>query len=109
MTNEEMQRTMEFILNQQAQFVASQQKADERFARLEDIVSKLAAATLSRFESTDARVSALSEEVDAKFAALIDSQMRTEESIKKTDEAVRNLTVVVDRYFRERNGQKGSE
>ena len=109
MTNEEMQRTMEFILNQQAQFVASQQKADERAARLEDIVGKLAAATLSRFESTDARVSALSEEVDAKFAALVDSQMRTEESIKKTDEAVRNLTAIVDRYFRERNGQKGSE
>ena len=102
MTNEEMQRTMEFILNQQAQLVASQQKADERFARLEDIVGKLATATLSRFESTDARISALSEDVDAKFAALIDAQMRT-------DEAVRNLTAVVDRYFRERNGQKGSE
>ena len=109
MTNEEMQRTMEFILNQQAQLVASQQKADERFTRLEDIVSKLAAATLSRFESTDTRISALSEEVDAKFAALIDAQMRTDEAVKKTDEAVRNLTAVVDRYFRERNGQKGSE
>ena len=109
MTNEEMQRTMEFILNQQAQLVASQQKADERFTRLEDIVSKFAAATLSRFESTDARISTLSEDVDAKFAALIDAQMRTDEAVKKTDETVRNLTAVVDRYFRERNGRKDSE
>jgi len=102
MTNEEMQRTMEFILNQQAQLVASQQKADERFARLEDIVSKLAIATLNRFEAVDAKIAELSENVDRKIAALVDAQMRTEENI-------RNLTAVVDRYFRGRNGQKGSE
>jgi len=102
MTNEEMQRTMEFILNQQAQLVASQQKADERFARLEDIVSKLAIATLNRFEAVEAKIAELSENVDRKIAALVDAQMRTEENI-------RNLTAVVDRYFRERNGQKGSE
>ena len=100
---------MEFILNQQSQFAADIQKAQESQAETNQIVNRLAATTLVRFESTDARISTLSEDVDAKFAALIDSQMRTEESIKKTDEAVRNLTAVVDRYFRERNGQKGSE
>ena len=109
MTNAEMQKTMQFILEQQAQFAADIQKAQESQAETNQIVNRLAAATLTRFESTDTRISALSEDVDAKFAALIDSQMRTEESIKKTDEAVRNLTAVVDRYFRERNGQKGSE
>ena len=104
MTNEEMQRTMEFILNQQAQLVASQQKADERFARLEDIVGKLATATLNRFESIEARIAEQSENIDRKIAALVDAQMRTEENVKKTGEAVRNLTAIVDRYFRERNG-----
>ena len=102
MTNEEMQKTMRFILEQQAQFAADIQKAQESQAETNQIVNRLAATTLVRFESTDARISALSEDVDAKFAALIDAQMRT-------DEAVRNLTAVVDRYFRERNGQKGSE
>ena len=102
MTNEEMLKTMQFILEQQAQFAADIQKAQESQAETNQIVNRLAAATLSRFESTDAHISALSEDVDAKFAALIDAQMRT-------DEAVRNLTAVVDRYFRERNGQKGSE
>ena len=109
MTNEEMQKTMRFILEQQAQFAADIQKAQESQAETNQIVNRLAAATLTRFESTDARISALSEDVDAKFAALIDAQMRTDEAVKKTDEAVRNLTAVVDRYFRERNGQKGSE
>jgi hypothetical protein len=99
MTNEEMQRTMEFILNQQAQLVTNQQKADERVARLEDIVGKLATATLNRFESVDAKVAELSENVDRKIAALVDAQMRTEENI-------RNLTAVVDRYFSGR--QNGS-
>ena len=102
MTNEEMQKTMQFILEQQAQFAADIQKAQESQVETNQIVNRLAAATLARFESTDTRISALSEDVDAKFAALIDAQMRT-------DEAVRNLTAVVDRYFRERNGQKGSE
>jgi len=105
MTNEEMQRTMEFILNQQAQFTAnlqklqeSQAKSDERVAQLEGLVTRLAAATLKGFEDTDAKIN-----------ALIDAQMRTDENLKRTDENVRNLTAVVDRYFRERNGQKGSE
>jgi hypothetical protein len=91
MTSEEMQRTMEFILNQQAQLVASQQKADERITQLEGLVTRLAAVTVKGFEDTNAKIN-----------ALIDAQMRT-------DEAVRNLTAIVDRYFRERNGRKDSE
>jgi hypothetical protein len=100
MTNEEMQRTMEFILNQQAQLVTNQQKTDERLTRLEDIVGKLATATLSRFESLEAKLAEMSENFDRKIAALVDAQLRTEEN-------VRNLTAVVDRYFRERNGDGG--
>jgi hypothetical protein len=100
MTNEEMQKTMEFILEHQAQFAADIQKLNESQAETNQLLNRLATVTLDRFERTDARASALSEEVDAKFAALIDAQMRT-------DEAVRNLTAVVDRYFSEgRNGGK---
>ncbi|HYY96438.1 MAG TPA: hypothetical protein VE713_18175 [Pyrinomonadaceae bacterium] len=91
---------MEFIVNQQAQLVTSQQKTDERLTRLEDIVGKLAATTLSRFESLEAKLAEMSENFDRKIAALVDAQIRTEEN-------VRNLTAVVDRYFRERNGDGG--
>ena len=98
MTYEEMQKTMQFIVEQQAQFTVNiqkleerQEKTDERVTQLENIVTRLAAATVAGFEDTNAKIN-----------ALIDAQMRT-------DETVKNLTAVVDRYFRERNGQTGSE
>ena len=92
---------MEFILQEQARGAA-------RLGQLEDIVVRFAQATRDRFEANDQRAN----DLDAKIAALIDSQMRTEENVKnteenvkKTDEALRNLIAVVDRYFSEwRNG-----
>ena len=69
--------------------------------QLEDIVVRLAKATLDRFEATDARV----DDIDERISALVDSQVRTEENVKKTDESLRSLIAVVDRYFSEgRNG-----
>jgi predicted nucleic acid-binding Zn-ribbon protein len=100
MTNEEMQRTMEFIVNQQAQFSTDIQKLQESQQVLQgslvetnQLLTRLAAATMKGFE-----------DINEKINTLVDAQIRTEENVKKTDEAVRNLTAVVDRYFRERNG-----
>ena len=91
MNNEEFERKIDFIVNQQAQFASdiqrleqSQERTDHAIARTGQIVARLASATLDGFI-----------EVDAKINTLVDSQMRT-------DESVRNLTAVVDRYFRER-------
>jgi|ERR1051325_290053 ABC-type transporter Mla subunit MlaD len=94
MSNEEFEKKAEFIVEQQAQFAA-------KIGQLESIVARLAQATLDRFEATDKRVN----DVDERISALVDSQVRTEENVKKTDENLRNLIAVVDRYFREdRNG-----
>lgn len=94
MASENIERQMEFILEQQAQGAA-------RIGQLEDIVVRFAQATRDRFEANDQRAN----EFDEKIGALIQSQMRTEENVKKTDEALRNLIAVVDRYFSEgRNG-----
>jgi CHASE3 domain sensor protein len=121
MTYEEMRKTMQFILEQQAQLTANQQRADERINRADKLITRtartvdrLATNTVERFERTDARISAESEDVNAKLAALVDSQMRTEEVVRrlsergeKTDEAVRNLTDVFDRHLREyENGDR---
>lgn len=146
MTYEEMQRMMEFILEQQAQLTASQQRADERNAKADRRLDKaeklitrtartvdgLATHSVERFERTDARISADAEDVNAKLAALVDAQIRTEETLsakisaliesqarteevvkrltergEKTDEAVKNLTHVVDRHLRDhRNGER---
>lgn len=94
MSNEEFEKKAEFIVEQQAQFAS-------KIGQLEDIVTRLAKATLDRFEASDKRV----DEIDERIAALINSQIQTEENVKKTDEHLRNLIAVVDRYFREgRNG-----
>ncbi len=94
MSNEELERKMEFIVNQQVQFAVDIQQLRETQARTEQnlqdtqqLVNRLAAATLEGFK-----------DVNAKIDALVDSQMRTEENI-------RNLTAVIDHYFRERNGR----
>lgn len=94
MSNEEFERQKEFILNQQAQFASD-------MVELKDLVGRLVRATLERFEAVDRR----GDDFDVKIAALVDSQMRTEESIRNLTGDVRNLTAVVDRYFRERNGR----
>jgi dephospho-CoA kinase len=95
MSNEEFEKKMEFILNQQAQFSSG-------LGELKDIVVQLARPSLNRFEATDKRL----DDVDERIAALVDSQIDTEEKMKKTDEALRNLIAVVDRYFSEgRNGK----
>ncbi len=104
MTNEEFDRRMEFILNQQAQFASD-------IGRIEEVVGRLANASLSKFEDLDDVVGRLAnaslskfEDVDEKIAALVDSQIRLTESQAQTDEKLKNLISVVDRYFSELNG-----
>jgi hypothetical protein len=94
MANKDIEKQIEFILEQQAQGAA-------RLGQLEDIVVRFAQATRDRFEANDQRA----DDMDERIAALVDSQMRTEESMRKTDEKLKNLMAVVDRYFSEgRNG-----
>ena len=90
MSNEEFERKMAFIVEQQAQFASdiqqlqeSQARTDQVVAQTGEIVARLANVTHIGFT-----------EVNAKINALVDSQIHT-------DENVRNLAAVVDRYFSE--------
>ena len=95
MSNEELERRMAFIVEQQAQFASdiqqlreAQTQTDQVVAQTGEIVARLANVTLEGFK-----------DVNAKINALVDSQIRT-------DENLRNLVAVVDRYFSEgRNGK----
>jgi hypothetical protein len=88
MSNEEFERKMAFMIEQQAQFAADIQQLQATQAQTENVVGRLANATLAGFN-----------DVNAKINALVDSQIRT-------DENLRNLIAVVDRYFSEgRNGK----
>ena len=88
MDEEKMQRQMEFIVEQQAQFAAKIGQLEGGLTRLVgvvervvDTVARLAQVTAERFEDTD-----------RKIAALVDAQIQTEE-------AVRNLAATVDRHI----------
>ena len=141
MSNEEYEKKIEFILEQQAQFAASIQEHNERFARneelvgqigermiqLEEIVNRLAAATLAGFKDVNAKIDALidshlrlsdaqarTEEVQKRteeaLGRLAEAQARTEANQALTDEALRKLIATVDRQISERrNGEQKSD
>jgi hypothetical protein len=94
MTNEEFEKKMEFIVEQQAQFATDIQQLRELQAQTAQVVGRLANVTLEGFK-----------DVNAKIDALVDSQIKLTEAQSRTDENLRNLITVVDRYFTEgRNG-----
>jgi hypothetical protein len=110
MNNDEMQKNIEFIISQQAQFSVDIQQlkeaqvhADARMTRIEgavvtivDLVGQLARSTASQ------------------IAELVEAQKRTDEALARTnaalaetDERLNSLIVVVERYFT--NGHKGDQ
>lgn len=115
MTNEEFEKTKEFIIQQQAQFASDIQQLRESQSALQaaqvqteqvvmqtgEIVARLANVTLEGFKDVNAKIDALVDahiRTDEKINALADSQIQT-------DGDLRNLIAVVDRYFSEgRNG-----
>jgi ElaB/YqjD/DUF883 family membrane-anchored ribosome-binding protein len=96
MNNEEFERKKAFIVDQQAQFAADIQQMRELQAQTENVVARLAHATLEGFR-----------DVNTKIDSLVDSQIRLTEAQSHTDENLRHLIAVVDRYFSEggRNGK----
>jgi chromosome segregation ATPase len=88
---EKTQRTINFMLQQQAQHQAKSEAQSEawraeseaRHERIESLVERLATASLRRFEKVEGEVS----ELDRKMEALVDSQIRSEDEMKELREA----------------------
>jgi hypothetical protein len=112
MNNEEFERKMAFIVNQQAQFAvdieslfAAQKLTEQRLQESNDVVTRLAYVTNEGFKDTNAKINAL---IDSQIE-LRESQKQTDQQLKQTDEQVkqtdirlRKLTDTVDRYIRNR-------
>ena len=67
MTNEEIQRAIEFIIQQQAEYSARFERDESRRARLEEsftILVELARGTDERLDATDERLDATDERLD---------------------------------------------
>ena len=104
MTYEEMERTMQFILEQQAQFSANQQAAEERVTRLERNVSGLAmnvsglTGVVSDLATNMSQMSRAQTQTYEVVAALAEAQRHTEEKLDA-------FIGVLERYISEgRNG-----
>src|SRR5687768_6860137 len=117
MTNEEIQRTMEFILEQQAQFASNIQRLQEerihddvRTRRLEEsfqLLVQLAQSTDTRLDNVESHTTALDTRLDnveshttaleANMAALAAAQTHADE----------RLSALIDIVRKDRNGSSG--
>lgn len=114
--NEDIERKMNFILEQQAQFASDIQRLQESQARTEEVVahtSEIVAQTADTVGQVGEIVTRLANvthvgftETNAKLNALVDAQIRTEENVARTNQNLTDFIAVVDRHFREdRNRQ----
>lgn len=74
-TNDEFERNMSFIVEQQAQFASDIQQLRESQTETNQVVARLAYATLEGFK-----------DVNAKIDALVDGQMRTDDQLSRMNE-----------------------
>jgi hypothetical protein len=106
MSNEEMQRTMEFILRQQAQFSVdiqelrgTQQRGEERMTRMEGVIMRLVDVVEKVVEAqarTDQKIAEVDERLSQKLADL-------SQKLAETDERLNTLITVVERYISEKH------
>lgn len=112
---QDIQAKMEFIVEQQAQFAANIQAHDERLTRLENIVTRMAEASLGGIEGLNSKLSVL---IDAQIKLgeghreLQAAQKRTEESLERlaesqahTDKKLDALIDIVREDRERRNGK----
>ena len=108
MTHEEMERTMQFILEQQAQFAANQQRLDENHQSLDERVTRL--------ETNMAELAGYVSEVATNMSQMALAQIRLGEVVAGLAEAQRHtedkldaFIGVLERYISEgRNGGGGA-
>jgi len=92
MTNEELEKAMQFVLEQQAQFAANQQQISGRVSRLETNMADMAQA-----QAEMARAQAHMNEV---VAVMADTHRHTEEKLDA-------FIGVLERYISEGRNRKG--
>jgi hypothetical protein len=91
MTNEEMQKTIEFILEQQAQFVTRMGRDEARLTRLEDAFATL--VNIARI--TDERLDTM----ESGLITLTEKMAKLAEAEAHTDQRLSALIDVVERYI----------
>lgn len=97
MTNDERQRTMDFILSQQAQFALNFEKADVRVSRLERIVKLIIKAGV--------RARKQMREQDERFGRNMDALQKSQEALSESQRhSDRRLDALIDIVREQRSG-----
>ena len=104
MSNEEWERKMEFLLNQQAQFdvdmtrlEAAQAASERRLDRISETLSSYATILYENFKITDSRITESNRRTDTKIQELTVKVQELTDSQKLTDEQLRKFIIKVDR------------
>lgn len=114
MNNDDLERKMGFIVDQQAKFAVDIERLHEAqiltaqaIQKTDEVVTRLADVTNEGFKDTTAKINALVDSqlrTDEQIRSLRESQKKTEESLnktneslKKTDEKFRTLLERLDR------------
>ena len=106
MTNEEMEKTIHFILEQQAQFAADMQIVKEQMGKLTDAVITLTGfiGKVSEAQTETAKAQAMTAEAQARADEKI---AELAEQGRATEERLNAFILIVERYISERrNGNK---
>ena len=99
MTKEQMERAIEFVLKQQAQFTTDLGRVE---STLETVVNVLGQLANTQLKMAEAQVRS-----ESRIAELAEAQKETAEALAETNERLNSLIVVVERYFS--NGRRGAE
>ena len=98
MTNDEIERAIEFTVKQQGQFNSDMQRLEQNLGTVErnlgtavNILSELTKTQLRMAESEILR--------DNRIGELAKAQQRTDEALAETNDRLNSLIVVVERYF----------
>jgi chromosome segregation ATPase len=103
MDDEKLEKTIEFILNNQAQFTVDIQLLQEANKDAEKRLSVLERATVNLYNSlteTSKNVSAVADKVDL----LSDKVDKLADSQKETDERLNAVIMMAERFFSGENG-----
>ena len=98
MTNDEMERAVEFLVKQQAQFSTDLQKLTQSQSNTERTAATVV-NMMSELTKTQLRMAEAQIRTETRVAELADAQKRTNETVAETNDRLNSLIVVVERYF----------
>ena len=98
MTNDEIERAIEFLVKQQSQFSSDMQRLEQNLGTVERSLGT-AVNILSELTKTQLRMAESEILRDNRIADLAKAQKRTDEALAETNDRLNSLIVVVERYF----------